>query len=193
MINWQTGEITLPELTLHPGITADQVLTVMRDKVKVLQAFEFDQEECPDEENQLLYISLFMSEPPVVAEKITLEALEFDAYGALTRYVLSPTDIGDDASVARFKAKSQNLGRSGAGKADEGSLFVSLEFVVCRHGKLGAEFTKAPAVSVVPLHICTPSIKRWQRCCSGSRYRPSCSSGRTYHGRYEGRTCRHRH
>ena len=42
MMNWKTGEITLPELTLHPGTTAEQVLTVMRDKVKPVQMFKFD-------------------------------------------------------------------------------------------------------------------------------------------------------
>lgn len=104
MINWQTGEITLPELTLHPGTTAEQVLTVMRGKVKPVQMFKFDQEEHPDEENELLCISLFMSEPPVIAEKLTLEALEFDPCGNLTRYTLSPTDVGDDDWGDEFRA-----------------------------------------------------------------------------------------
>ena len=103
MINWQTGEITLPELTLHPGTTAEHVLTVMRDKVKPVQMFKFDKEEYPDEENELLAITLFMSEPPVIAEKLTLEALEFDPCGNLMRYVLSPTDIGDDDWGEEFR------------------------------------------------------------------------------------------
>lgn len=102
MLNLQTGEITLPEITLHPDSTLKDVLAVLGTQVKVDPWYR--KTEWEGEEQELAGTWLYFIEPPVVAELLTLETLFFDAYGTLQQYQLSPSDIGDNEYGDEYRA-----------------------------------------------------------------------------------------
>lgn len=102
MLNLQTGEITLPEITLHPDSTLKDVLAVLGTQVKVDPWYR--KTEWEGEEQELACTWLYFTAPPVVADNFTLEALQFDAYGTLQQYQLSPSDIGDDEYGDEYRA-----------------------------------------------------------------------------------------
>lgn len=116
MLNLQTGEITLPELVLHPGITLDEVLKALDGKLKTTELYRESEDTGEDE---FYGTSVFFVEPPEVLPQFKLQGIDFDYEGRIDRYILTPTDVPDDepwdpacddAAYERLEAIMQEAG-----------------------------------------------------------------------------------
>ncbi len=116
MLNLQTGEITLPELVLHPGITLDEVLKALDGKLKTTELYRESED---TDEDEFDGTSVFFIEPPEVLPQFKLQGIDFDYEGRIDRYILTPTDVPDDepwdpecddAAYERLEAIMQEAG-----------------------------------------------------------------------------------